>query len=45
MKKILIMFFLINLSRYAHSSIKENIFNKLKDINYLSFNFEQNING
>ena len=45
MKKILIIFFLINLSSFAHSSIKENIVNKLKNINNLSFNFEQNING
>ena len=45
MKKILIIFLLINLNNLAHGSIKNNIIKKLKDINNLSFIFEQNING
>ena len=45
MKKILIIFLLINLDNVASGSIKENIINNLININNLSFNFEQNING
>ena len=45
MKKILIIFLLINLNNLAHGSIKNNIIKKLKNINNLSFIFEQNING
>ena len=45
MKKIIIIFFLISFNNYASASIKENIISKLKKINNLSFNFEQNING
>ncbi len=45
MKKILIIFLLINLNNLAHGSIKNNIIKKLKNINNLSFVFEQNING
>ena len=45
MKKILIIFFIINLNNFSFGSIKENIINNLKNINNLSFNFEQSING
>ena len=45
MKKILIIFLLININNFAQGSIKENIIKKLKNINNLSFKFEQNING
>ena len=38
-------FFIISFNNYASASIKENIISKLKKINNLSFNFEQNING
>ena len=45
MKKILLLFFLINLNNFAFSSIKENVINNLINIKNLSFKFEQNING
>ena len=45
MKKILITILLINFTNLAQGSIKENIINKLKKIDNLSFVFEQNING
>jgi len=45
MKKILIIFLLVNLNSLAHGSIKNNIIKKLENINNLSFVFEQNING
>jgi outer membrane lipoprotein-sorting protein len=45
MKKILIVLLLINLNNLAHGSVKNNIIKKLKNINNLSFVFEQNING
>ena len=45
MKKILIIFLLINPNNLAHGSIKDNIIKKLENINNLSFVFEQNING
>ena len=45
MKKIfLIIFFIISVNNVS-ASIKDNIINKLKDIDNISFNFEQNING
>ena len=45
MKKILfIIFFIISINNVS-ASIKDNIINKLKDIENISFNFEQNING
>ena len=45
MKKIfLIIFFIISVNNVS-ASIKDNIINKLKDIENISFNFEQNING
>ena len=45
MKKILLIFFIINFNNLSFGSIKENIINNLKNIDNLSFNFEQNING
>ena len=45
MKKILLIFLLINFNNVALSSIKENIINNLLNTKNLSFNFEQNING
>jgi outer membrane lipoprotein-sorting protein len=45
MKKILIIFFIINFNNLSFGSIKENIVNNLQNTNNLSFDFEQNING
>lgn len=45
MKKILIIFFIINFNNLSIGSIKENIVNNLQNTNNLSFDFEQNING
>ena len=45
MKKILIFFFIINLNSFAQGSANEKIINNLRNINNLSFEFEQNING
>jgi len=45
MKKILLLFLIINLNNIAFSSIKQSIVNNLINIENLSFNFEQNING
>ncbi|MDC0898783.1 outer-membrane lipoprotein carrier protein LolA [Candidatus Pelagibacter sp.] len=45
MKKILIIFFIINFNNLSFGSIKENIINNLQNTNNLSFDFEQNING
>ena len=45
MKKILLIFFIINFNNIASSSIKEDIINNLINVKNLSFNFEQNING
>ena len=45
MKKILLIFFIINLNNFSFGSIKENIINNLQNANNLSFDFEQNING
>ena len=45
MKKIfLIIFFIVSVNNVS-ASIRDNIINKLKDIENISFNFEQNING
>ena len=45
MKKIfLIIFFIVSVNNVS-ASIKDNIINKLKNIENISFNFEQNING
>ena len=45
MKKILLIFFIINFYNLSFGSIKENIINNLQNTYNLSFNFEQNING
>ena len=45
MKKLLLIFLLINWNSVALGSIKENIINILTETHNLSFNFEQNING
>jgi outer membrane lipoprotein-sorting protein len=45
MKKILLIFFIINLNNLSFGSIKESIINNLQNTYNLSFNFEQNING
>ncbi len=45
MKKILIIFFITSFNNFALGAINENIINKLKNIDNLSFEFEQNING
>ena len=45
MKKILLIFFIINLNNFSFGSIKENIINSLQNIDNLSFDFEQNIKG
>ena len=44
MKKILVVFLIINFSNTASGSIKENIINNLVNTRNLNFNFEQNIN-
>ena len=45
MKIILVIFFFILSITNSKASIKENIIKNLKELNTLSFNFEQNING
>ena len=45
MKKILLVFFIINFNNLSFGSIKESIINNLQNTNNLSFIFEQNING
>ena len=45
MKKVLLIFLLLNFNNVALSSIKENIINNLINTNNFSFNFEQSING
>jgi len=45
MKKILLIFFIINFNNLSFGSIKENIINNLQNIDNLSFDFEQNIKG
>ena len=45
MRKILLIFFLINLNNLALSSIKDDIISNLISTKNLSFKFEQNING
>ena len=45
MKKLILIFFFINLNNIALASIKEKVLDNLKNIENLSFNFEQNING
>ena len=45
MKRILFIFFIINLNNIAFGSIKENIIKNLIGTENLTFDFEQNING
>ena len=45
MRKILLIFFIINFSNLSFGSIKENIINNLRNTDNLSFDFEQNIKG
>ena len=45
MRKCLFTFFLLFTIDNVNASNKENIIKNLKNINNLSFNFEQNING
>jgi outer membrane lipoprotein-sorting protein len=45
MKKILLIFFIINFNNFSFGSIKENIINNLQNTDNLSFDFEQNIKG
>ena len=45
MKKIILIFYIINFNNFASSSIKDDIINKLISTKNFSFNFEQNING
>ena len=45
MKKFFLILFLILFANKASPSIKENIIKKLENIDNISFNFEQNING
>ena len=45
MKKIFLIIFFISSISNVSASIKDNIINKLKDIENISFDFEQNING
>jgi len=44
-KKIFFIIFFSFLTNNVSASIKENIINKFKNIENISFNFEQNING
>ena len=45
MRKIFFIFFLFFSSSQSLASIKDNIIQNLNNIENLSFNFEQNING
>ena len=45
MKKVLIFFFVISFNNFAQGLVNENIISNLHNINNLSFEFEQNING
>ena len=45
MKKILLIFFIINFNNFSFGSVKENIINNLQNTDNLSFDFEQNIKG
>ena len=45
MKKILLIFFIINFNNFSFGSIKDNIISNLQNIDNLSFDFEQNIKG
>jgi len=43
-KKIILIFFFLNLFNYSYGSTKNEIINNFKKINNISFNFKQNIN-
>ena len=45
MKKVLIFFLIINFNSFAQGFVNEKIVSNLRNINNLSFEFEQNING
>ena len=45
MKRILIIFLIINFNNFAQGSVNEKIITSLKRISNLSFDFEQNVNG
>jgi outer membrane lipoprotein-sorting protein len=45
MKKIFLIVFFLILTKNSFASIKENIISKLAEIENISFEFEQNING
>ncbi len=45
MKKYFIFFFILIFSNKVSASIKDNVIKNLENIQNLSFNFEQNING
>ena len=45
MKKIFLIIFFIISTNNVSASIKDDIIKKLKDVENISFNFEQNING
>ena len=45
MKKIIIILFLLIFSTNTFASIKKNIIKNIENIENISFNFEQNING
>ena len=45
MKKFFLVIILVLLAGKVFASVKENIIDKLKNIENISFNFEQNING
>ena len=45
MKKIFLIAFFLILSKNSFASIKDNIITKLKEVENISFEFEQNING
>ena len=45
MKKIFLIAFFLIFSKNSYASIKENIITKLAEIENISFEFEQNING
>ena len=45
MRKIFFIFFLFFSSSQSLASVKDNIIQNLNNIQNLSFNFEQNING
>jgi len=45
MKKFYFLVILLFVNSQSYASIKENIIENLRNINNMSFNFEQNING